>query len=241
MKSAPIRVGLAVLAVIAAMPAAAATKSVAGKAAPKAAARQNWLRVSSRTAEGAIVIGNPAAKLKLVEYLSLTCPHCALMSGESMEPLKRDYIARGLVSFEVRHAVRDGYDFVASLLSRCGPPADYLDAMETLFATQGEWESKAMAVSDDPDFEKKSPAEKMAFAAHAAGFDSFFAKRGMTPKAYAACLADAGAQKQLGQMAAYAWERDKIAGTPSFVLNGVPLDGLAHWADLEAQLKAGLR
>lgn len=239
MKSAPIRAGLAAFAVLAAMPVAAATKPAASKA-PSKAAQQNWLRVSSRTAEGAIVIGNPAAKVKLVEYLSLTCPHCAVMSGESMEPLKRDYIAKGLVSFEVRHAVRDGYDFVASLLSRCGPPADYLDALETLFATQSEWESKAMAASEGPDFEKKSPAEKMASVAHAADFDGFFARRGMTPKAYAACLADVAAQKQLGQMAAYAWDRDKIPGTPAFVLNGTSLGSLAHWADLEAKLKANL-
>lgn len=228
--------GLAFLIAAAAMPAAAAAKHPPAKP----AARQDWLHVAGQTAEGAIVIGNPAAKVKLVEYLSLTCPHCAAMSGESMEPLKRDYIARGLVSFEVRHAVRDGYDFVASLLSRCGPRGDYLNAIEALFAAQSEWESKGMAASASPDFEAKAPAEKMASVAHAAGFDSFFAKRGMIPRAYAACLADTAAQKQLGQMADNAWNRDKIPGTPAFVINGMPLGSLTSWADLEAKLKANL-
>lgn len=229
--------GLAFLIAAAAMPAAAATKHPLAKP----AARQDWLHVAGQTAEGAIVIGNPAARVKLVEYLSLTCPHCAVMSGESMEPLKRDYIARGLVSFEVRHAVRDGYDFVASLLSRCGPRSDYLNAIEALFATQSEWESKGMAASASPDFEAKSAADKMAFVAHAAGFDSFFAKRGMIPRAYAACLADNAAQKQLGQMADNAWNRDKIPGTPAFAINGMPLGSLTSWADLEAKLKANLK
>lgn len=231
--------GLALAAAIVATPAVAATKPAARPAA-NASPAQNWLHVSSRTAEGAIVIGNPAAKLKLVEYLSLTCPHCALMSGQAMEPLKRDYIAKGILSFEVRHAVRDGYDFAASLLLRCAPPANYLDATEALFATQTEWESKGASANDIPDFEKKPPAEQMALVAHAAGFDSFFAKRGMTPKAYAACLADAPAQKQLAQMASFAWDRDKIPGTPAFVLNGLPLGSLGSWGELEGKLKANL-
>jgi len=206
-----------------------------------AAAAHDWLKTSSRTAEGAIVIGNPAAKVKLVEYLSLTCPHCAVMSGETMAPLQRDYIAKGLVSFEVRHAVRDGYDFVASLLARCGPPSAYLGSLEGLFATQQEWMTKSEAASDDPGFEAKSPAEKMAIVSHTAGFDSYFAKRGLPQPRYAACLADVPAQKQLGQMAGYAWDRDKIPGTPAFMINGTMLGHLAHWSELAAKLDAALR
>jgi protein-disulfide isomerase len=215
----------------------------ATEAAPKparAVAKQDWLKTSTRTADGAIVIGNPAAKVKLVEYLSLTCPHCAVMSGQAMEPLKRNYIAKGLVSFEVRHAVRDGYDFIGSLLARCQPATDYLGSLETLFATQNVWEAKGMAAKQDPSFGSKSPAEQMAIVAHSAGFDSFFAGRGMTPKRFAACMADKAAQQQLGEMAGKAWDGDKISGTPSFRINGEMQGSLTSWTDLESKIKAAL-
>lgn len=223
----------------AALPAAKPAKPA--PATKPAAAKHDWLAVTSRTAEGAIVVGNPAAKVKLVEYLSLTCPHCADLSTQSLPALQRDYIAKGLVSFEVRHAVRDGYDFVASLLLRCEPPTRYLDSLEALFATQSAWMQKGLAAKDSPDFDKKSGDEKMAAVSRAAGFDSFFAKRGVTPKAYAACMADTKAKEQLGQMAGYAWQRDQIPGTPLVMINGARQEGVHGWSDLEPLIKAALK
>ncbi|QTH23488.1 thioredoxin domain-containing protein [Rhizorhabdus wittichii] len=223
-------------ALVAATPAKPAVAAKSG-----VAAKKNWLPTTSRTAEGAIVVGNPAAKVKLVEYLSLTCPHCADLSTQSMPALQRDYIAKGLVSFEVRHAVRDGYDFAASLLLRCEPPTRYLESLEALFATQGDWMEKALTAKDIPGFDGKSGDEKMAAVAKAAGFDAFFAKRGVTPKAYAACMADTKAKEQLGQMAGYAWQRDQIPGTPLVLINGQRQEAVHSWADLEPLIKGALK
>ncbi len=179
--------------------------------------------------------------MKLVEYLSLTCSHCADLSTQSMPALQRDYIARGLVSLEVRHAVRDGYDFVASLLLRCEPPTRYLASIEGLFAAQQDWMAKGLAAKDIPGFDGKSGDEKMAAVAKAAGFDNFFAKRGVTPKAYAACMADTKAKEQLGQMAGNAWQRDQIPGTPLVLINGKRQDGVHGWSDLEPLIKTALK
>ena len=216
------------------------TAQAAKPATKSAPASHNWLATANRTAEGAIVIGNPAAKVKLVEYLSLTCPHCAELSAEAMPALKRDYIARGLVSLEVRHAVRDGYDFVASLLLRCEPPANYLGAIEALFATQEDWMAKGGSAKSDPGFEAKSADEKMALVAKAAGFESFFANRGMTPVAYAVCMANAKAKEQLAKMAGNSWQRDAIPGTPLILVNGKRQDGVHGWSTLEPLIKAAL-
>jgi protein-disulfide isomerase len=223
----------------AALPAAKPAKPAS--VAKPAVAKHDWLAVTTRTAEGAIVVGNPAAKVKLVEYLSLTCPHCADLSTQSMPPLRRDYIAKGLVSFEVRHAVRDGYDFVASLLLRCEPPTRYLGSIEALFASQSDWMAKGGTAKDVPGFDGMSGDEKMAAVARAAGFDGFFAKRGVTPKAYAACMADTKGKEQLGQMASYAWQRDQIPGTPLVLINGARQEGVHGWADLEPLIKAALK
>ena len=220
------------LAVQAAIPKKPAAKSAPGKV--------NWLATANRTAEGAIVVGNPAARVKLIEYLSLTCSHCADLSLSAMGPLQRDYIAKGLVSLEVRHAVRDGYDFAASLLLRCEPLAQYLGSIEALFGSQADWMAKGANVKAVAGFDAMSPDQKIAAAAKAAGFDAFFARRGMPGKTYAACLADAKAKDQLTQMAGNSWQRDAIPGTPLIVINGKRQEGVYGWSDLEPMIKAAL-
>lgn len=229
---------LALLACVLGMPAIAPAASPARKA---VAAKANWLATARRTSEGAIVIGNPSARVKLVEYLSLTCSHCADLSAEAMAPLQRDYIAKGLVSLEVRHAVRDPLDFTASLLLRCEAPRTYLGAIEALFAKQAEWFDRARKGLDGPAFEALAPERKIPAIAKAAGFDSFFAKRGLTPRAQAACMASKAGQDQLSQMASNSWDRDKIPGTPMILINGVRREGILQWAQLEPLIKAELQ
>ena len=238
MKYGPVRAVLLAIALSLPMslPAAPAPKTSA-MASP---AKAHWARTTRRTAEGAIVIGNPAAKVKLVEYLSMTCPHCAALSIETMPPLQRNYIAKGLVSLEVRHAVRDGYDFVASLLLRCEPPARYLDSMEGLFAAQEDWMARGANARTAEGFESKSNDEKLELIAKSAGFDSFFAKLGMGASAYAACMADARSKEQLTQMAGNSWQRDAIPGTPLILINGARQDKILSWSDLEPRIKAAL-
>lgn len=243
MKLIPIRTAiLAALTMAVALP---ASQSVAAQPTKKTTAapavKADWLRAIRRTSEGAIVIGNPAAKAKIVEYLSLTCPHCGALAIEAMPPLQRDYIARGLASLEIRHAVRDGYDFVASLLLRCEPPARYLASIEALYATQPQWMERAISASSTPGFDAMSPDQKMAAAAKAAGFQSFFQARGMTPNAYAACMADAKAKEQLTAMTGNSWERDKIPGTPTIEINGKRQDHIHGWAEFEPLIKAALK
>ena len=219
----------------------AATAVVPKKPTAKTApAKPNWLATANRTAEGAIVIGNPAARVKLIEYLSLTCSHCADLSVSAMQPLQRDYIAKGLVSLEVRHAVRDGYDFAASLLLRCEAPAQYLGSIEALFGSQAEWMTKGANVKATPGFDAMSPDQKIVAAARAAGFDTFFARRGMPAKAYATCLADAKAKDQLTAMAGNSWQRDAIPGTPLIVINGKRQEAVHDWGDLEPLIKSAL-
>lgn len=187
------------------------------------------------------MIGNPAARVKLVEYLSLTCPHCAAFSAEAMGPLQRDYIAKGTVSLEIRHAVRDPLDFVASLLLRCEAPNTYLGSIEALFATQDDWFYRAQEGTSTPEFEALAPDRKMGAIIKAAGFDGFFAKRGLSTKAQAACSASKAGQDQLARMASNSWDRDKIPGTPLILVNGVRKEEVKEWGQLEPLLKAALQ
>ncbi|MFX5009123.1 thioredoxin domain-containing protein, partial [Acinetobacter baumannii] len=68
---------------------------------------------------GTYVIGNPRAPVKIVEYLSFTCPHCAAFARESSAVLRGQMIRSGSVMIEYRPAVRDQADLAVTLLLKC--------------------------------------------------------------------------------------------------------------------------
>ncbi len=204
------------------------------------AAQRDWTQSVSRTPAGAYVIGNPRAKVKLVEYLSMTCGHCAHFSEQAWGPLKSDYIGKGIVSLEVRHAIRDGFDLTASLLARCVGPAGYLAAAETVLAKQPEWSARAGGLSEE-GLEDKPINERMMAMAKGAGLDSLFESRGLAAPRIAACLSNPAEHKVLAAMTAEAWGKRKIGGTPAFLINGVLQPGVSDWEALEPKLKATLK
>src|SRR5690242_131267 len=81
----------------------------AGKPAPTGP-HGNWLATISVTPAGSHLLGNPAAPVKLIEYISYTCPHCAHFQREADAPMRITYLQPGKVQVEVRHLVRDPID-----------------------------------------------------------------------------------------------------------------------------------
>src|SRR3546814_16790857 len=84
-------------------------------------------------------MGNPAAPVKLIEYLSYTCPHCAAFSAESAAVLRGRMVKSGKVSLELRNAVRDKLDLAAAALARSAGTQGFFAASDALFARQREW------------------------------------------------------------------------------------------------------
>ena len=95
-----------------------------------------WSDVVSKTPDGGYLMGNPAAPIKIVEFGSLTCSHCAEFAEKSFADLRDNFVASGRVSFEMRNFVRDGIDVVAAQLTRCGTPESYFALTEQAFANQ---------------------------------------------------------------------------------------------------------
>src|SRR4051812_932713 len=58
-------------------------------------ARPNWVQTVVRTPEGGYRMGNPAARIALIEYGSRTCPHCALFDAQGVPALTSKYVANG--------------------------------------------------------------------------------------------------------------------------------------------------
>lgn len=197
------------------------------------AASTDWSKRASITDKGAYVLGNPKAKVRLIEYVSYTCSHCAHFVGEAEAPLKRDYVSRGTAAIELRHAVRDPFDYAATLLARCGGPDRFFGNTEAIMAAQSQWLAKAESYQGP---RAASVDDGLRAVTKAVGLDKIMLARGFTAQQIDACLVDDVQQKTLGAMTEASFAR--IKGTPSFEINGTVLDGVHDWASLEPQLKA---
>ena len=223
MKAAPL--ACAVLAAAAIQAAPAAVRHVAART-------RTWTNVATVAPDGGYVLGNPNAKTRLIEYVSLTCPHCAVFAAAGWPGLE-PYIRTGGLALEVRTAVRDRFDLAATLLARCQGPQRYFDTAALIFAHQQEWMAKASAWdATAPDPSTQPPADALIQSAQGAGLDTLLAARGYTPASIRACLSDKAAVAAVTAMASEAWEQRKIAGTPAFMINDVAID-VHDWPSLQ--------
>ncbi|MBK8631658.1 MAG: thioredoxin domain-containing protein [Sphingomonadales bacterium] len=205
------------------------------------AAPVNWVQTASTGANGAVVMGNPQAKVRLVEYLSYTCTHCAHFVSDSAAPLKTGYVARGEVALELRNAVRDQFDFTAALLARCGAPARTHGNSEAIFKAQPQWMGRieAFAKTNGPRLSKRPVNQQLVAVAQGIGLTGLMKARGYTVPQLNACLTSKPAQDQVLAMTKEAWNDRKINGTPSFLVNGIAISGTS-WAIVEPSIKAAL-
>lgn len=220
----------------------AALLTAASKPAP-APAKVNWNAVVARTAADSHLLGNPNAPIKLVEYISYTCPHCAHFEAESDAQLRIGLVGPGKGSIEVRSFVRDPVDLTVALLAHCGPPSKFFGNHMTFLRHQSTWMEPIGRLSDaqkarwsNTDF-----AARMRAIASDLGLYSLMQARGYDRPTTDRCLADKALAERLAQHTKEATEKDFITGTPAFVLNGVPLSGTYTWATLKPQVEARLR
>ena len=218
----------AVLAVAALMLTATAPKTV------------GWNNTMAQTAAGGHLIGNPAAPVKLVEYVSYICPGCANFMIQSDAALQIGYVSSGKLSIEVRHLVQGPVDLAAAMLANCGPPAKFALNHSALMRSQNRWRTT---------FERAGTAQKQRWnngallirgraIADDMGFYAVMASRGFDRSAVDSCLADQALAKRIGEdsKAGYA---DGITTPPSFTINGT-LAPAHTWAELRPLIDASL-
>lgn len=200
----------------------------------------DWTRRVAATTDGGFVMGNPKAKVTLVEYGSLACPHCRAFAEAAAKSLKNNYIRTGKLRFEFRNYILNGYDLSASVIARCGGAGRFFPAAEAYFATQDQWIARIRATPRDrltavdalPD-DKKLPA-----MADIAGFRQIAAAKGISPAAANKCLANPANAARLVAMTNAASDKG-VQGTPTFFLNGRRLE-VNSWPAVEAAIKAAL-
>ena len=200
-----------------------------------------WIEVVEKTPEGGFRMGNPDARVKLVEYGSFTCRHCADFSVASSAPLRDKYIASGQVSFEFRNFIRDPLDAMAALLGRCQGPGPFFKLTEGIFADQQNWMASLMNLpkAEQQRLDTLPQDERLMALANATGLDRFLRQRGVPEARIKACLADEGAANELEALLNTAQSQYKVNGTPTFLLNGEVI-GTATWETLEPRLRAAI-
>ena len=205
-------------------------------------ANGDWSSVVTQTPEGGFAMGNPNAKVKLIEYGSLTCPACAAFEEQGGKPLVDNYVKKGLVSFEFRNYVRDPYDITAALIARCGGASSFFGLTRAFYASQRDWMTKIQTA--DPKqmeaLQNMGPQAQFKALAEIAGFPAFAAMRGVPKAKTEACLADPAAASQLVQMNSDAVSNFNVQGTPTFIINGTTAEGGPDWKLLEPQIKEAL-
>ena len=217
----------------------AAGEPVAAVAAP---AGTSWSSTVADTPEGNFVMGNPQAKVKLVEFASYTCSHCRDFSVEASEEIRK-IVDTGKMSYELRNFIRDPIDISTALLARCGGKDVFYPLSEQFFANQNAMFEKAQALGDARYQQLMSapPAQRFGQLAEAVGLVEFAKQRGIAEDQAKQCLADTAAAEKLAKGVEAANAQYKIEGTPTFILNGAVVDNTANWATLQPKLKqAGL-
>lgn len=213
-----------------------------GLNAPASAATPNYAAMFTMTPAGAFVLGNPKAKVRLVEYLSYTCSHCAHFTEEASVPLKRDYVAKGLVAVELRNLVRDPFDLTAALLARCGGPSRVFGLTEAIMDRQPVWmaDAQVLIAKQGDVLQKMKLVAQLQLIAKESGLLAIAQTKGVTSAQANACLANTQMHKTVIAMTKDAVDLRKINSTPAFLINNKPGPGGSHWTDIDTALRAAL-
>ena len=222
-------------ALVAAFPLALPASSA--EAQRQAARVQDWARVAARTPEGGFRMGNPNAQVKVVEYLSLTCPHCAAFAHEGSAGLL-GYVRTGRVSIEYRNYILNGIDVSAAMLVRCASPVNYFAMTHALLGSQPTWLGRVQNVSEQQRQEIAAlpPLQIAQRLVPLLGLDAVGVRYGITPAIRQRCMTQASLD-QLQQLHTTAAQLG-VAGTPTFFINGVKANANT-WAGIEPMLRAG--
>jgi len=85
------------------------------------------------------ILGNPDAPITIVEYASLTCPHCAHFTNDVLPELKKKWIDTGKAKLVLRDYPLDEPALRAAMIARCAPPDRYYAFVDTFFGAQEKW------------------------------------------------------------------------------------------------------
>jgi len=157
-----------------------------------------------------MAIGNPDARVEVIEYASLTCPHCATFHRDVFPRLKRDYIDTGKINFILREVYFDRPGLFASITARCGGKDRFFPIVDRILATQQEWSR----LESQPAIVQR--------------LRSIALSMGVTDEAFRTCFYDQAKAELLVETEARNKREHGIGSTPSFVINGTTHSNMSY-------------
>lgn len=155
--------------------------------------------------DGDIPLGAQDAPITVIEYASMTCPHCAAFETEVFPEVKRKYIDKGIVRFVFREYPLDGLALRASMLARCAGKDKFYGFIAVLFRQQRTW-----ATAKDP----------LAALGRIARFG------GMSAADFEACMKNQALSREIVATRYDGQKTYQVNATPTFVINGKPRAGV---------------
>jgi protein-disulfide isomerase len=204
-----------------------------------------WADVANETSAGGVIMGNPNAKVKLLEIGSLFCPYCRRFEEEGSPILVDKYVKAGNVSWEFRpYAIHGPIDVAADIVVRCNGPKTFFPLSMALYKDQEVLEAKVQGVPQDKLNEMQNLPTNQVFVAWAnlLGLQDWAAARGVPQAKSNQCLAD---QKMIDRevqvMSDVNSQFPEFSGTPGFAINGKFIAKVGSWKELQPKLDEALK
>ena len=150
------------------------------------------------------ILGKAEAPITIIEYASLTCPHCAHFDVTVLPKLKEKWIDTGKAKLILRDYPLDEPALRAAMVARCAPADRFYPLIDTFFAQQEQW-----ATSRD----------------YRAALEKLVKLGGMSDKEFKACISDKKLEDQVAQSRLTASQQLGVDATPTFFINGKKFDG----------------
>jgi protein-disulfide isomerase len=165
---------------------------------------------------GDMSLGNPKAKVRVIEYASASCPHCAHFNETVFPDFKKKYIDTGRVYYTLREFLTQPVEVSAAgfIMARCGGRAKYFTILDQVFRSQPEWKGDLRPV-----------------------FSKIGQDNGLTEAQLNACFEDEAAMKALNSRVKAAAEVEKVSSTPTFDVNGKRIEGAVPLTDLDKAIE----
>ena len=164
-------------------------------------------------------MGDANAKVVVIEYASLSCPHCARFNSDVLPQIKANYIDKGLVRWVYRDYPLNRPAYQAAVLTHCTSPVRYFGLVDKLFKSQDYWAVQQDALP----------------ALHQIGISE-----GVSEGAFNACLKDQPLQDKILARLKEANDKYKVEATPSFIVKGELHSGEMSYDDFKKLLDAAL-
>jgi protein-disulfide isomerase len=164
---------------------------------------------------GEMTLGDPQAPNVVIEYMSMTCPHCQRFHSDVYPEFKKKYVDTGKVYFILREYPLDPLAKAAIVLARCEPKERFFPLVDLMFDHQSEW-----AFVPNP----------------VVALQNLLKQAGFTQESFQACLTNQPILDGVNWVQDRAQKQFGVASTPTFFINGTKVPGEQSLAELDKLL-----